>query len=69
MAIDPPPPNKERDRLQAIVDHSARRVERAAEKIDAAAGEMVDAKAQATRAQAALDAWLKDNPDPQGSLL
>lgn len=69
MAIDPPPPCPDRDRLEELIIHTAKRVARAKHKVDIAAGELVDAKTADAAARERLRQWHIDNPDPQGKLI
>lgn len=69
MATEPPAPCPERDKLQDLIEHTARRVARAKVKLDIAAGEVADAKAADASARERLRQWQIENPDPQGSLI
>lgn len=51
--------------LEAVLSLAESRCKRAQQKLDVAAGEIVDAKAARDRAQQALDKWHADNPEPQ----
>lgn len=68
MAIEPPPLNPERERLEALVAFSLRRVERMAHKVAAAQHDHGLAVQQLTRDHAALDAWIAANPPAQPDL-
>lgn len=61
--IIPPPPT--RAGLELVLSLAETRCQRAQKKLDLAAGEIVDAKADCERAKAALDKWIADNPEPQ----
>ena len=69
MAIDAPEPCPERDRLEALIVHTHKRVARAKVKLDIAAGEVADAKAADAAARERLRQWHIANPDPQGRLI
>ncbi|GLV21975.1 hypothetical protein TomMM35A_18280 [Sphingobium sp. TomMM35A] len=69
MAIEPPEPCPERDRLEAIIACCEKRTRRAAHKKAIAGQELADAKAAEARARDRLAQWHIDNPNPQGSLL
>lgn len=69
MATEPPAPCPERDRLEELISHTARRIARAKVKLDIAAGEVADAKAADAAARERLRQWHLANPEPQGSLL
>lgn len=69
MAIEPPVPSPERDRLQAIIACCEKRVQRATHKKSIAGQELADAKAAEADARDRLAQWHLANPDPQGSLL
>lgn len=69
MAIDPPAPNPERDKLEELIIHTEKRVARAKQKVDIAAGELADAKTADAAARERLRQWYIDNPDPQGTLI
>lgn len=69
MAVEPPEPNPERDKLQELIGHARKRKARADEKARAAIIEQTEAHAAHEAAQLNLARWLEANPDPQGSLL
>ena len=68
MAIDPPPPNPERDRLEALVAFSRKRVERAIEKMDRERDNHTRARIQLEDDERALADWLEANPPDQPDL-
>lgn len=69
MAIEPPEPNPERDRLTEIIAHCEKRVRRAGEKFRSAGAEQFEAIGALQTAKQRLADWQAANPDPQGSLL
>lgn len=68
MAIDPPPPNPERERLEAILDCSRKRLARAEEKVEAATWERNEAIRQLIKDEDALALWIHKNPPAQPDL-
>ncbi|AOF95684.1 hypothetical protein [Sphingobium sp. RAC03] len=68
MAIEPPEPCPERERLEALVTLSAKRLVRADAKATLALREKFDALRALDGATARMAQWLKENPDPQGSI-
>ena len=69
MAIEPPAPNPEREKLQLLIAHCQKRMNRADEKARAAVIEQAEAHAALEEAQLNLVRWMEANPGPQGSLL
>ena len=69
MATEPPEPQPERDKLQDLLAHCQKRMNRADEKARAAVIEQAEAHAALEAAQLNLTRWHEENPDPQGSLL
>lgn len=69
MAIEPPAPNPEREKLQLLIAHCQKRMDRADEKARAAVIEQAEAHAALEDAQLNLARWMEANPDPQGDLL
>ncbi len=69
MAIEPPEPCPERDRLQEIIGLCRKRFYRAEEKLKAADEECAAALRSLKAAETRLAAWHQANPDPQGSLI
>lgn len=66
--IEPPELNPERDRLQELLQHAAKRRDRAIEKLEIAERELREAMDGVWTASCALGAWNAANPDPQRSL-
>lgn len=58
------PPAPTRAGLEEVLSLAETRCKRAQQKLDLAAGEIVDANAARDRAKEALDKWLADNPEP-----
>jgi hypothetical protein len=69
LAIEPPEPCPERDRLREIIGCCRKRVNRADAKLRAAGAEQRDAVAALEAAEQRLARWMEANPDPQGSLI
>lgn len=69
MAIDPPAPSAERDKLEELIAINRKRMKRADAKLLSAQHEHAEASAALAQAKAQLKKWHVDNPDPQGSLL
>lgn len=68
MAIEPPPPSPERERLQLLIAHCQKRMNRADEKARAAIVEQTAAHIALEEAQLNLARWMEANPDPQRCL-
>lgn len=69
VAIEPPEPCPERDRLQELVSHCRKRVSRAETKLRSAIAEDDEATSALIKAEQRLARWLEEHPDPQGSLI
>ena len=69
MAIDPPQPSPERERLEELIAINRKRLKRADAKLLSAKHEHAEAEAALAQARARLKKWHVDNPDPQGSLI
>lgn len=69
MAIEPPAPSPERDKLLVLIAHCQKRMDRADEKARAAIVEQAEAHIALEEAQLNLARWMEANPDPQRSLL
>lgn len=68
MAIDPPPPDPERERLLALRDFSMRRIERARQKLEAAQFNYMLAHDQLAADQNALLEYDEAHPPAQPDL-
>jgi len=69
MAIDPPEPHPEREKLETLITHCKKRASRAAEKLEAAMRENHEASRALSDAELRLCDWIDSHPDPQPSLL
>lgn len=69
MAIEPPAPSAERDKLHVLIAHCQKRMDRADEKARAAVVEQAEAHIALEEAQLNLVRWMEANPDPQRSLM
>ncbi|MFK4794929.1 hypothetical protein [Sphingobium sp. ZW T5_29] len=69
MAIEESAPSPERNRLQLLIAHCQKRMNRADEKARAAIFEQTAAHIALEEAQLNLARWMEANPDPQGDLL
>lgn len=69
MAIEPPEPSPEREKLEELVGHCRKRMARADEKARAAIIEQTEAAHALGGAEERLAQWHIDNPEPQGSLI
>lgn len=68
MAIDPPLPDPDLERIDALIVHCEKRRKRSAEKLTGAVLEHDAAQYALAAAKAARDLWIRDHPDPQGEL-
>lgn len=68
MAIEPPPPDPDRERLEALIAFSRKRVERIDAKLADANADRIAAVEQLERDQAALERWLEEHPPAQPDL-
>lgn len=68
MAIDPPLPDPELDRIGALIAHCEKRADRARVKLSGAQREAEAAEAALTSATTKRAQYIADHPDPQCSL-
>lgn len=68
MAIDPPLPDPDLERIDALIAHCEKRADRARTKLDGAQREMENAYAALISAEAKRAQHIADHPDPQIAL-
>lgn len=69
MAIEPPEPDPDRERLEALVAFSRKRVSRALQRMREAGERHLEATNQLERDERALAQWLEANPPAQPNLI
>lgn len=68
MAIEPPPPDPDRERLEALIAFSRKRMERTEQRMKEALEAHRLADAQLGADIAALEQWLEEHPPAQPDL-